>query len=51
MLRKEEGPEDKPKTLSEKADWYLPISRRDIEPLELARRVRFEEKNVIRVMT
>lgn len=32
-------------------DWTLPIRTDDIEPAELASRVRFEAKNVIRILT
>ena len=48
---KKEGPEDEPKVVLEETKWTLPIKTEDIEPIELASRVRFEAKNVIRILT
>ena len=50
-LIKEEGPEVKPKAVLRDTYRTLPIRTNHIEPLELARQVRFEAKNVIRVLT
>ena len=35
----------------EEKDWQLPIMTEGIEHVELARRVKFESNNVIRVLT
>ena len=32
-------------------NWSLPIKTDDIEPVELATRVRFEANNVVRILT
>ena len=48
---KKEETEELPKIVLEETDWTLPIKTDDIEPLELARRVRFEANNIIRILT
>ena len=45
------GLKHQPKAVLRNTFWTLPLKMDDIEPLELARRVRFEAKNVIRVLT
>ena len=46
-----EQQEGKPKVSLQETGWTLPIKTDDMEHLELARRVRFEAKNVVRVLT
>ena len=48
---KKEGPEDDQMVVLQETDWTLPIKTDDFEPEELASRVRFEAKNVIRFLT